>query len=127
MKRYQDQFSPRDIKGIVESYRYSYENLVEDFEDMGFDELLSDYIKERYACSIGPRRVIQAMWNTVDKKICVRLIKGTGISENDDIRFATPEEMKVIDTTNTTNIYLDLADFEEYYRSHGFTGIKPLF
>jgi hypothetical protein len=124
MKRYQDQFSPWDVKGIADSYRHVFYSLVDDLVNMGVDELISDYVEEKNKEEMNKqgrlylekeKNVILSMWSR-DEYIGIRFISGPG----DYIRFATPDEM-LRKTGDSVDVYIPLTVLEEFYKSHGYT------
>ena len=133
MKRYQDQFSPWDIKGFADSYKHVFYNLVDDFTEVGFDQLISDFIEEKNKEEMSKhgrlyleeeKRVIELMWSR-DGRIGIRFISGPG----EFIRFATPDEM-IRKTEDSTDLYIPLSELEEFYKAHGYTTgphLNPLF
>ena len=133
MKRYQDQFSPGDIKGFADSYKYAFENLVDDFTEVGFDQLISDFIEEKNKEEMSKhgrlyleedKKVIELLWSR-DGCIGIRFISGPG----ECIRFATPDEM-IRKTGDSTDLYIPLSELEEFYKAHGYTTgpyLNPLY
>ena len=111
MKRYYNQFSPWDIKGISDSYKHIYENWVEDLEDMGIDQLISDYLGNNQP----ENKIISRLWVTSDSRVGIRFIPG----ESDVIRFADSEEVMQA-CYDFNDIFLDLTDLENFYKSHGY-------